>query len=242
MTKDLPDAAQLPQNCLGIETSQQYCAVALRAGQKTLTKVVEGARQHASQLLPLIDQLLTEARLKPSELSLISFGHGPGSFTGVRIAASVAQGLGFAQGTPVIGVSSLAAMALSSASDSVRSQAEDVTALALIDARMNEYYAGVYRCSSGASVVVKEDALLTHDQACLWLRELESTAIVCGDGLTALRAKGYDIALETLPVSANIAASIIDLACNEFLHGNKADLPLPVYLRGQSAWKKSNQR
>src|SRR5690606_26591767 len=93
--------------------------------------------EHAERLLPMVDQLLQQARLQRTDLSAIAFGQGPGGFTGLRVACGVAQGMAFALGLPVIPVVSLHAAA-------VRADGDEPMRVVVQDARMSEVYAAVY--------------------------------------------------------------------------------------------------
>ncbi|MEM8982259.1 MAG: tRNA (adenosine(37)-N6)-threonylcarbamoyltransferase complex dimerization subunit type 1 TsaB [Pseudomonadota bacterium] len=127
-------------NLLAIDTSSPACSVAIsHAG--VLHAVHREDDQKASRaVIAMIDELLAAAGLSPMHLSAIAIGSGPGSFTGVRLGISVAQGLGFALDKPLVPVSSLAAVAQRAFDES---SANDVVVAQ--DARMNEVYVGHYR-------------------------------------------------------------------------------------------------
>lgn len=119
---------------LALDTSTECCSAALLAcGALTLREALT-ERGHAELILPYVDSLLRDAGLVPSDLDTIAFGRGPGAFTGLRIAAGVAQGLAYAAGLRVVGVSSLAAVA-----ERVPA-APDERILVCNDARMGELY------------------------------------------------------------------------------------------------------
>ncbi len=98
-------------NILALDTSTEACSAALLGENKIISRFEVKPNQHSHLLLPMIDELLAEAGLNKTQLDAIAFGCGPGSFTGLRIAASVAQGIAFAQDLPVIPISSLQTMA-----------------------------------------------------------------------------------------------------------------------------------
>lgn len=129
---------------LALETSTIACSVALRCGEEMLERHVVKAKEHTRLLLPMIRELLAEAGVRASGLDGIVLGNGPGSFIGVRIAASVAQGLAYGAGVGIVPVSSLAAVA---AEAFERSGAERV--LVAQDAHMNEVYLAGYRRGAG---------------------------------------------------------------------------------------------
>lgn len=125
---------------VAIETATDACSVALYQDGAVLERFEHGARRQTERVLPLLDELLAEAGIGLAALDALAFGHGPGAFTGVRVATSVVQGLAFARGLPVAGVSTLAACALSAGD--VHPTRRRV--LAAFDARMGELYLGAY--------------------------------------------------------------------------------------------------
>lgn len=120
---------------LALDTATEACTVALSIDGRVLERF-ERRSQHSEHLLPMVDALLAEAQLALGQLDAIAFGRGPGSFTGLRIGAGVAQGLAFGADLPVVPVSSLATLAQGQAGDRV---------LAAFDARMQQVYWGAYR-------------------------------------------------------------------------------------------------
>src|SRR5258708_15314143 len=96
---------------LAFDASTEICAVALGDGARWAERVEHAGQRHSELLLPMIRALLTEAGLALADLDGIAFGAGPGSFTGLRIACGVAQGLAFGADLPLAGVATLGAMA-----------------------------------------------------------------------------------------------------------------------------------
>ncbi len=127
-------------NLLAIETATECCSVALLAGGRLFERSELAPRRHAELLLPMCEDVLAEAGLARRDLDVLAVGRGPGAFTGVRLAVSAAQGIALALGIPVVPVSSLAALAM-------QAPADGADVLAVIDARMGEVYAGMFRRS-----------------------------------------------------------------------------------------------
>lgn len=124
---------------LAIDTSSLACSVALQFDDRCIERHEVKAREHTRLLMPMIRDVLTEAEVELSELDAIVLGNGPGSFIGMRIAASVAQGLAHAAALSVVPVSSLAAIAAEVM------DGEDVSMVAVAqDAHMNEVYLGLF--------------------------------------------------------------------------------------------------
>ena len=138
---------------LAIETSSTACSVALAVGESITSEHVVEPRAHTQILVPMIDRLLGDAGLVPSDLDAVVLGNGPGSFIGMRIGASVAQGICFAAGIELVPISSLAAIAAQ-----VFADGDDRRVVVTQDARMNEVYVGVYdRHSDGLPAVDGEE-------------------------------------------------------------------------------------
>ena len=132
-------------NLLAIETATEACSVALLCGDAMIDRSELAPRRHAELVLPMAGELLAEAGIGRRQLDAIAVGRGPGAFTGVRLAISVAQGLALALDLPVVPVSSLAALAMQAPNDGV-------AVLAAIDARRGEVYAGAFAFDSAGLV------------------------------------------------------------------------------------------
>lgn len=126
-------------NYLAIDASTEACSVALMVGKDTFSCYELCPQSHSLKLLPMVDQVLNEAGIELSALNGLIYGQGPGSFTGVRIGIGVAQGLAFAVDIPVVGVSTLQAMAQGAFENH-----QQKSVIATIDARMSEVYNGYF--------------------------------------------------------------------------------------------------
>jgi tRNA threonylcarbamoyladenosine biosynthesis protein TsaB len=120
---------------LAFDTSSEYCSIALWIDGEILSRRVFAGQRHSELLLPMLQELLARAGLMLVQLDGIAFGAGPGSFTGLRIACGVAQGLAFGSNLPVIGISTLEALA---------QQASKNRVITAIDAHMGEIYHAAY--------------------------------------------------------------------------------------------------
>ncbi len=222
---------------LAIDTSTGACSAALSVGTEIRERFRVAAREHSKLILPMVESLLSEAGLSLSQLDALAFGCGPGSFTGLRIAAGVAQGLAFGADLPVLPISTLAALAQGAHTDLGATRT-----LTALDARMNEVYWGVYQIN-GAGVM-----------------ELHGAEEVCGPEYVTLPNEGewqgvgsgwkeygaalqarcgalvHTVAAERLPRAHDIAL----LARVVFRRGLSvsAEQAVPVYLRNQVAWAK----
>lgn len=121
---------------LALDTSTEYLSLALDLDGEIICRETHAGIRHSELILPMLDVLLVEAGVSMASLDGIAFGQGPGTFTGIRIACGVAQGLAFGADLPVVGVATLLALAESVAQDRV---------IACLDARMGEVYHAAYR-------------------------------------------------------------------------------------------------
>lgn len=129
---------------LAIETATANCSVALQYGDNVIQVSQQGNNIHSQVLLDMVDKVLNQAGITVSDLDALAVGQGPGSFTGLRIGAGVAQGLAYGAKCPMLGVSSLAALTI----QAVKQKKISGKVLAAIDARMNEVYWALYNIQS----------------------------------------------------------------------------------------------
>jgi tRNA threonylcarbamoyladenosine biosynthesis protein TsaB len=221
---------------LALETATNACSVALWIDGEIRVRHQVAPRQHARLILPMCDELLSEAGLSPAQLDCIAFGRGPGSFTGVRIACASAQGMAFALNLPVVPVSTLEAMA-----QGVMDEAGAANVLVALDARMGELYFGVFnRDLQGLANPLSAERLIAPEHAVSDLPDGHWHAV--GDGWKRvdedLRAKLILVAIDVdrLPHASHVAR----LAQAMFSRGEavSAENALPVYLRDQVAEKR----
>ena len=139
---------------LAIDAATEACSAALLVGE-TLTERCEViGRGHAGRLLPMTDELLREAGLTVRDLDAVAFGRGPGGFTGLRIAAGIAQGLASGGGKPIVPVSNLAAVASGAARTHGRTHI-----LVCMDARMGQVYWAAFDCSGARPLALTREHL-----------------------------------------------------------------------------------
>ena len=122
-------------NLLAVETSTELCSVALLRGDELFVEEALAENRHSELLVPMLRRVLGRARLAPGAMDAFAFGQGPGSFTGIRIACGVIQGLAFGASRPVVPVPSLLALA---------EQTGEGRVIAAVDARMGEAYLAAY--------------------------------------------------------------------------------------------------
>ena len=130
---------------LAIDTASARCSAALWCDGTLLQRAVPTPREHAQLILPMIDALLAEAGSGLRQMDGIAFGRGPGSFTGLRVAAAVTQGLAAGADLPVFPVSDLRALAAQAqAARTTAAERPGELLLACMDARMGEIYWGAF--------------------------------------------------------------------------------------------------
>ena len=118
-------------NIIALDTSTEYCSLAVWLNGNIVSREILAGQRHSELLLPMLHIMLTEIGITFNQIDGIAFGAGPGSFTGLRIACGVAQGLAFAQAVPIVGISTLEALA---------QQVDTAKVLVALDARMGELY------------------------------------------------------------------------------------------------------
>lgn len=220
---------------LALDTATELCSAALLIEGRLRSREAELARGHAERILPMIDELLGEAGIGLRQLDAVAFGRGPGSFTGVRLAASIAQGLGFGAGVGLVAISDLAAVA-----QRIFDEDSGLTrALVCNDARMQEvYWACFERGGDGLAVAATVERVGPPQSVQVPSGWTSAAGLGRGfaayPGLRAVRGveirDGWD---GLLPRAAEVAR----LAVPEITAGRllAAEAAVPVYLRDDVA-------
>ena len=221
-------------NFLALDTSTEQLHLGVCKGEAVLTRVCPGAAQASAQIIPLCLALLAEAGLRLGDLDAIVMGRGPGSFTGLRTACAVAQGLAFGAGRPVLPIDTLWAVA-----EQARQGQAQIRVLAVVDARMGQYYSAAWQFSAGRWQASAMNALLNPDEVVLpgaWLDEAQDV-ILAGTGLTALWPMLKHTPNLTPQESAPTAAALLRLAPQAWADGLAvpAELAMPLYVRDKVA-------
>lgn len=216
---------------LAFDTSTEYLSLAVQNGGEVFTFDTLAGQSHSQIILPQIQALLEEAGLQLQDIQGIAFGAGPGSFTGVRIAAGVAQGLGFGQNIPVVGVCTLMALAETAGEDRV---------IACLDARMGEVYHAAYQKINGDWQALLEPGLYKPD----------AVPAVAGEGWIGagsgwqtyheqLSQQYQNQLAESQPELLPNASALLRIASPVFASGQAkpAHDAMPIYIRNRVALK-----
>lgn len=222
---------------LAIETSSELASCALLRDDAVLARASSGVRTHSQSILPMVQELLAEAGLRLADCDAIAYGSGPGSFTGVRTACGIAQGLAFGAGLPVVPVVTLDAMALACHQ---QSGAREV--LAVLDARMGEVYWAQYRFDGQHWQSVIAPTLSAPEA----VQPLGEAVQACGNGLSAYpqafaeRAFGAAGLAEVMPHASQVAQlARTALAAGATVSAAEAQ---PLYLRNKIAFTSAERR
>jgi tRNA threonylcarbamoyladenosine biosynthesis protein TsaB len=218
-----------------VETATEWCSVALWADGRIVSLERRAGNRQGEFVLPMLEKLLGRAGFRMQDLDAIAFGAGPGAFTGLRIACGVAQGLAFARGLPVIGISTLEATAEESGA---------TRALVALDARMHEVYYAAFEKRSGAWEAVVPASCAPPDEVEIppgdgWLG--------CGSGFSVYRERLEPrlrgVLGRVAPDVRPSAVAVAKLAASRLAAGEGVDagLATPHYIRDKVALTTAEQ-
>ena len=220
-------------NILAIETSGPICSIALRSEKRIESACSENENEHGLVILNFIEKLLKKSGLKKNDLDLIAISNGPGSFTGLRVANSVAQALAFANDIPLLPISSLAVLANQA---SIKLKKNRI--FVIVNAHMKELYVADYFCKKDVIDVLKKEALIKVDDLPDSIEKNNNEICYVGNGASFLKkiVKDFQIS-EVIHSDASSMFNLIDKAIKEKLYSS-AEKITPNYLSGEDHWKK----
>lgn len=223
-----------PINVLVIDTSTSFCNLAVKSADSLYESCTDVGRSHSEVILPSIQNLMAEANLSLADLHLLVFAQGPGSFTGLRIATGVVQGLGFGLNIPVVSVSVLAALA----QKAYREYGFQHHLVALT-ARKEEIYWGMYEIDSQTKIALEIEPERVVDVSMLDpVKDMGWSAI--GNGWSLKEKIETSLAIEvekTLSDSVAQPVDLLNIGLWKFENGDQvfAEDATPVYLRERVA-------
>ncbi len=214
---------------MALESSSDFCSLALSVNNRLFSRHKATPREHNQVIIPTLEALFREASVNLSDMDAVVYGRGPGSFTGIRIVAAVAQAISMTHDIPLHAVSSLSAMALSAPPKS--------HVLTLLDARLGELYWCAWQRQPDKLLPLTQEAVSTPQVLVDWLaKQAVSDWVVLGSGGVILERvwslKGCSTDFECVPRASNLFPLMSSKTT-----GSPA-LELPIYLRTEAHWKK----
>ena len=219
-------------NILAIDTSTSYCSIAVKASDRIITQTKYIPRQHNQYLLDMVNTTIIEAGITKHKLDLLAYGIGPGSFVGVRLSAALMQAISFVITKPVLGFSSMYAIAMA-----IYQKLTSPLITVILDARVGEAYLGQYRFDG------KTLRLITITEQCISIETLSRF----------LNTNECGVIAGTPPKNLNISVDIADYyPDSQYMfteiqrqyqglktQGKEIQNAMPVYLQGTKQWKKT---
>lgn len=227
---------------LALDTATENISVAIYKDGEEFFKSNLAPQKHAELILPMIDELLKEANLCKNDLDGIVLCSGPGSFTGVRVATSTAQGLALALDLKIATVTSLEALALEALSKNMNAS----YVVSSIDARMNELYLAVYKNNNGQLQIIGSESVLPYAECAKKLKELNidlDNCAIAGTGIEYLTKEGLFDGNKASVLYPN-ARYILQEGKRKFELDEALDpaFALPLYVRNEVTWKKVSEQ
>lgn len=221
-------------NILALETSSSICSVSLKTNNlETSVFKSKSENNHGVIIFDFIEAALKEARISKSELDFIAFSSGPGSFTGLRIGCSVAQGLGYGLNIPILPISSLQILA-----QQMINQKNLKNISVILDAHMEELYIGQYKNIDNIAWPIKKDLLLKKSELIEYLVMNKGNLNFIGAGCNFLPDEYKSKSITDIVPLANTLFKISE----EMILNNEYSQPEDVilnYLSGEEHWRKS---
>lgn len=227
-------------NILAIEAATRCCSLALWRGELICERFDNSGQQAGNIILGMIDEMLSSSHTRWSDIDVIAFGHGPGAFTGLRVATGLVQGLALGNNLPVYGVSVLASIAREAMNVANERDLSPQALLVAQDARMGELYWSSYRVDNNQFSQVEPDQLGHAGDVSL---HSEQTYLVAGTGhifSDDIKKSNPTVELQWLEDVHPHARSVASLTAEALQSGEKpvnAEDVKPVYLRNQVAKK-----
>lgn len=229
---------------LAIDTATEACSVALLKNGQVFSHFEVCLQQHSQRILPLVDEMLTQAGIKLKDVDGLAFGRGPGSFTGVRIGIGIAQGLAFGVDIPVLPISNLQIIA----QGAIRRATQSERIAVAIDARMNEVYFAEFAVENGLAVGLTEESVLSPSDLSDHLSANKKATLAVGTGWSAYEANFAGLFSEGLLCAESEAQDgnlpnaldMLPIASQMLQDGQtvRATEAEPVYVRDTVTWKK----
>lgn len=218
---------------LGIDTSNQVMSVALTDGTElVLEKTVNIKRNHSVQLMPAIEELVSEAGWKPKDIERVVVARGPGSYTGVRIGVTVAKTLAYSLNAELVGLSSLHILAGNG------ERVSDSLIVPVFDARRGNIYTGLYKYENTGFSAVENDTHISAESWAAYLSTLEGTVQLVGQDAArhfeTFKSKLGD-RLITLPSSIHYPRASVAIELGQYHQPEPAHLFEPEYLKRAEA-------
>ena len=212
---------------LGIDSSSVSCSVAVLNDNKSICKIINNGLTHSQTLLPMIDEILTEANLSVKDIDLIAITKGPGSFTGLRIGMATVKGIAAPFNTPCICVSTLEAIAQTA------SENHNGILCAVMDARCNQVYNALFKKENDELIRLCEDRAISIADLEKELKEIDKPIILCGDGTAVCEKNFLDIKFKIADEEVRLphASSVCILGKKHKNEAKSPDKITPTYLR-----------
>lgn len=218
-------------NVLAFDTATELMSIALAVDGTVFSHEATGGALASARLIPSIMALLNQADVRLGDLDAIAFGRGPGAFTGLRTACSVAQGLAYGAGKPVLPIDTLLIVA-----EAARAGSAEFRVWVTLDARMNEIYAAQYHFTAHAWRVLNAP-MLTSAVALNHCWKNDAPSVIAGNALTVFGDQLQSHGATLLPLAAPHGFAMLPLAETLWGRGETVDaaLALPLYLRDKVA-------